>query len=465
MRNPRLVIVSNRGPVGFTLDDDGRPVAGSSAGGLATGLKPLLGAGTTWIAAAVSDADRVAARRGDGTVDVDGLGVRMLDLPEDRYRAAYDVVSNATLWFLHHGLWDLPRRPVFDAAWHEAWKAYREVNGLVADAVVSTVDTGAASGGESIVLVQDYHLALLGRELAERGVTVPVVHFSHTPFAGAESIGVLPERCGRELLESMAAFTGCGFHTGRWARRFVEACRELDIEPPPTFTADLAPDLVGVRSIAAGDACGAALDALEATIGDRDLVVRVDRLELSKNVLRGFLAWETLLERRTDLRGTAVFGAFMYRSREGVEDYHIYEEQVRDLVARINARFASRDWEPIVLEIGDDYPRAIAALRRYDVLLVNPVRDGLNLVAFEGPGVNERDGAVCLSTGAGAFDSLAGVVEELDPFDTESTAAALERALALPATERAARAGELRRRIEERTPARWLDAQVAAAHR
>jgi len=387
--------------------------------------------------------------------------VRLLDLPEDRYRPAYDVIANATLWFLHHGLWDLPRRPVFDAGWHDAWDAYREVNALVADAVAATV----GGDDDAIVLVQDYHLALVGRELADRGIDAPVVHFSHTPFAGSETIGVLPDRCGRELLGGMAAHTSCGFHTERWAGRFRSACAELGVDPPPTFTADLAPDLGGVRAVASGAECATALAAIEDVLGDRQLIVRVDRLELSKNVLRGFLAYEDLLARRPDLRGGVVFAALMYRSREGVEDYHVYEEQVVELTARVNDRFGGDGWQPIELEIGDDFPRAIAALRRYDVLLVNPVRDGLNLVAFEGPGVNERDGVVCLSTEAGAFGSLADAVEELDPFDTESTAAALERALELSAAERAGRAAELRRRVEQRTPARWLEAQVAAAAR
>lgn len=462
MPSPRLVIVSNRGPVGFSLDDAGRPVAGPPGGGLATGLRPLLAPGTTWIAAAMSDADRVAARRGDGTVDVDGLGVRLLDLPEQTYRLAYDVVANATLWFLHHGLWDLPRQPVFDAAWRTAWDAYREINARVADAVVEA----ATAHDDVVVLVQDYHLALVGRTLADRGIAVPVVHFSHTPFAGAEGIGVLPADVGTELLDGMAAFTACGFHTERWAGRFRAACAELGVDAPATFTADLAPDVSGVQSVAGGSACAVAFGRLEERVGrERRLVVRVDRLELSKNLLRGFLAYEALLDRRPDLHGEISFAACMYRSREGVEDYRVYEEQVVDLVARVNGRFATEGWEPIVLEIGDDFPRSVAALRRYDVLLVNPVRDGLNLVAFEGPAINERDGIVCLSTEAGAFDSLADAVEPLDPFDVESTADAIERALDMAAPDRRAMAARLRQRAGTRTPSGWLEAQLAAATR
>jgi trehalose 6-phosphate synthase len=349
---------------------------------------------------------------------------------------------------------------VFDAAWRAAWNAYRDINSRVADAVAEVT----SAHDDAVVLVQDYHLALVGRALADRGVTVPVVHFSHTPFAGAEGIGVLPADVGREVLDGMAAFTACGFHTERWATRFRAACAELDVDAPTTFTADLAPDVSGVRAVAGGGPCALALDALEQRVGrDRRVVGRVDRRALSKNVLRGFLAYEALLDRRPDLRGEISFAACLYRSREGVEDYRVYEQQVVDLAARINGRFAVDGWEPIVLQIGDDFPRSVAALRRYDVLLVNPVRDGLNLVAFEGPAVNERDGIVCLSTEAGAFDSLAGAVERLDPFDIESTADALERALEMPMAARQAMAERLRERAGARTPSGWLDAQLAAA--
>jgi trehalose 6-phosphate synthase len=198
-------------------------------------------------------------------------------------------------------------------------------------------------------------------------------------------------------------------------------------------------------------------------IGDRIAIVRVDRLELSKNLLRGFLAFELLLERRPDLHDRVVFASLAYRSREGVLDYLAYEQEVTGLVDRINARFGRPGWTPIQLFVGDDHPRSVAALKRYDVLLVNPVRDGLNLVAFEGPAVNERAGVLCLSTEAGAHATLGDVVESIQPFDVEGTAAALERAISLGGAERASRAARLQAAIEAVTPSAWLDAQLAAA--
>jgi trehalose 6-phosphate synthase len=455
-----LVIVSNRGPVGFRFDDAGRAVPGRPAGGLATGLRPLLREGTTWIASAVSDADRAAAEAGGGQIDVDGLTVRLLTPDPSQYRLAYDTIANATLWFLHHGLWDLPRRPLFDRRWREAWAAYSAWNEDVAAAAAEAVER---LGPDAVVLVQDYHLGLAGAALRRAGVDVPCVHFSHTPFAGAESIGVLPPDVARALLEGMAAYTACGFHTGRWARRFLGACEEVGVAAPATFCQPLAPDIGHLQEVAAGEECAAATDAMDADIGDRTAIVRIDRLELSKNLLRGFLAFERLLERRPDLHDRVVFASLAYRSREGVLDYLAYEQEVTGLVERVNARFGRPGWTPIQLFIGDDHPRSVAALRRYDVLLVNPVRDGLNLVAFEGPAVNERDGVVCLSTEAGAHATLGDMVESLHPFDIDGTAAALERAISLGGAERASRAARLKAAIGAVTPSAWLEAQLAAA--
>ena len=456
MSHRPLVIVSNRGPVGHRFGDDGKPVPTPPAGGLATGLRPLLEEGTTWVAAAVSDADRAAVRDGGGRVEADGLAVRMLTFDPGMYRMAYDVVANASLWFLHHGLWDLPRRPAFDRYWFEAWEAFRAYNTAFAEVVAETAP------GDAVVLVQDYHLPLVAEPLRRMRPALATVHFSHTPFAGAEGILALPTEPAHELLGSMAQFDACGFHTARWAERFAAACAELDVGPPATFAAPLAPDVAGLQEVAAGAACDERLVELESILGDRAAIVRVDRLELSKNVLRGFLAYEALLERREDLRDRVVFVASLYPSREGVLDYLAYEQEVRGLARRINSRFGSSSWEPIVLDIGDDFPRSVAALRRYDVLLVNPLRDGLNLVAHEGPAVNERAGVVCLSREAGAFERLAPAVEAVHPFDVTQTAEALERALAIGPEQRRARAQELSHLIAAWTPRHWLDANLAA---
>ena len=450
------MIVSNRGPLSFSLGADGDLVARRGAGGLVSGLAPLVtDTDAVWIAAAISDGDREAASR--GVVAAEGFRVRLLSIDPDVYRAAYDVVCNATLWFLHHNLYELARRPRFDTRFRQAWESYREVNRAFADVIAESAPEGAA------VLVQDYHLALVALFLADRRPDLRLVHFSHTPFANPDSWRVLPLDLGRELLAGMAAHHACGFHSPRWADCFRACCAEQLGQEPTTFVAPLAPDAADIGRVAAGDACAAALAELDASVGDRALLVRVDRIELSKNILRGFQAFDDLLERYPEWRERVVFGAFVYPSREGLPEYLAYRQEVEATVRRINERWATPGWTPILFDPSDDFPRSVAALRRADVFLINPIRDGLNLVAEEGPLVNERDAILLLSPEAGVWDQLVGAARPVHPYDISGTADALVAALTATPEERAIEAGELRRRAAARTPEDWLADQLAAA--
>jgi trehalose 6-phosphate synthase len=451
-----VVVVSNRGPLAFSYGPDGTLVARRGAGGLVASLGPLVaGTGAGWVAAAITDADREAAAR--GLVEAEGFRLWSLALDPDDYRMAYDVVSNATLWFLHHGIYDLARRPLFDRRWRDAWAAYQRVN----RAFAATTAEVAPPGG--VVLVQDYHLSLVGYWLRQHRPDLHLVHFSHTPFCGPNSIRVLPEDCAAELLVAMSAYTACGFHTERWARAFRACCTEVTGAAPPTFVSPLGPDADALAEAAASEEVAAEGTWVETVSGGRRIVLRVDRLELSKNLLRGFHAFDDLLRTHPEWRGRVVFIALVYPSREGLPEYLAYRNEVEHLAARLNERWGTDDWTPVVLDTTDNYPRSVAALQRYDVLLVNPVRDGMNLVAKEGPLLNRVDGAVVLSREAGAWDELAPHALEINPFDVAGTADALARALALTPAERAARARALAAAAGARSPRDWLADQLAAA--
>lgn len=449
-----MVIVSNRGPVTFRVEDD-TFVARRGAGGLVSGLSSLSGHGATWIAAAITDGDRVAA--GQGAVDTEGFRVRLLDIDPALYGPAYDVVSNATLWFVHHHLFDLSRRPRFDANFRTAWDAYRAVNAQFAAAVVQDAPDDAA------VLVQDYHLTLLAPIVRDQRPDLRLVHFTHTPFAVPDLLRVLPTDPMVELLDGMAEHDACGFHSARWSASFIDACRENLGRLPKTFVAPLASDVDDLHASAATEASRAAFHELDALVGDRRLIVRVDRIELSKNLIRGFNAFDDLLERHPRWRGQVVFGAFCYPSREGLPEYLAYRQEVEWVVRQLNDKWSTDGWTPILLDTADDYPRAVAALRRYDVLLVNPVRDGLNLVAQEGPVLNERDGGLVLSTEAGVFDQFDGAVQAINPFDVSATADALATVLEASPQERGRTAADLRARAGARRPSDWLADQLSAA--
>lgn len=451
-----IVLVSNRGPVTFDRDESGNLTSRRGAGGLVSGIGPLVaGTDATWLAAAMTEGDRAACA--SGVVEVDGFRVDLLALDPDTYRLAYDVVSNEVLWFAHHGLWDLPREPSFDAGWNDAWAAYRTVNHAFADAVAEVAPPDA------VVLVQDYHLCLVAERLRALRPDLRSVHFSHTPFAPPVWLEVLPDAALAELLQGMAAHDACGFHTEQWATDFAASAQQLADLQPRTFVSPLASDPDDIRAAAASPACLEALSTLDELVGDRALIGRVDRVELSKNLVRGFLAFDDLLTRYAEHRGRVVFVAGAYPSRQGVPGYAAYRRSIDEAVERINERWGTADWTPVVLDVEDDFPRSVALLRRADVLLVNPIRDGLNLVATEGALVSDRNAVLALSPEAGAWERLHPAALRVPPFDVSGTADVLHQALTMAPDERAWRGTRLRELAEARTPADWLADQLAAA--
>jgi len=441
-----IVIASNRGPVSYEYTD-GSITAGRGGGGLVAGLGSLgdLG-GVSWVAVAASEADRSVAADGPRT-DV-GFDISLLDIDAETKRRYYDVVSNETLWFAHHGLFDASREPRFDDDWRESWAAYRTVNERFAGAITENAPEGAT------VLVQDYHLSLVGRMLAERRPDLSSVHFHHTPFATHDELSMFPVDIRAEITGGLAGNVACGFHTQRWASRFTAA---------PTFASPLGIDADELRASASSPECEAATERLRSQIEGRSFIVRVDRIELSKNLLRGFDAYELLLERDLSVRERVVFGAYCYPSREGVPAYTTYRNEVEKRVAEINARWGTANWTPILWEAEDDYPRSLAALRLSDVLLVNPVRDGLNLVAIEGAILNDVGGSLVLSSEAGAVEQLDRWSDVISPFDISATASALSLGMTRSSTERRGMAAGRRDAALARTPQAWLTDQLNAA--
>ncbi|MDQ1436246.1 MAG: trehalose 6-phosphate synthase [Actinomycetota bacterium] len=447
-----MIIVSHRGPYQFSRDDDGELVAQQGAGGIVSALSPLLAdkSDATWIAAAMSDDDRAAGRV--GTIAHLDVNVRLLDLDREQHRMHYEVVANGVLWFLHHGMFDRARRPRFDLRFRDAWEAFVAVNQHFADVVAQSAPAG------EIVLVQDYQLCLVPGQLRAQRPDLRVVHFTHTPFAGPDDLSVLPTDVGAHLCASLASGPA-GFHTRRWADAYRQSARAAlgrgaSIAAP--FVASLGPDVAALEAVSVSAGARAAARSLTDAVGDRLVIARTDRIEPSKNIVRGFLAYDRLLEARPGLRGRVVFVAMVYPSRQGLAEYLAYESEVEQTDARVNDRWSTRDWKPILLDDRDDYARSVAGMQRYDVLLVNALRDGLNLVAKEGPVVNRRDGVLCLSPEAGAYEELKSAALRVHPYDIEQCAGVLDDALSMPLDERAGRASKLRALATVRSPADWL---------
>jgi trehalose 6-phosphate synthase len=427
----------------------------------------------------MSEGDRAAARSspdGRGRIEAlegsDTYDLRYLELSPDRFGLAYDAIANRVLWFVHHYLWDVPHNPRFDDDTWEAWRAYVEVN----EAFAAALDQEATGlDPPPAILVQDYHLALVPRLLRERRPGALVLHFTHTPFAGPDYLRILPDRMRHELLQGMLGADVLGFHVPAWAEAFLLSCRHL-----PAARVDLRRRTVsfdGRTTLVRDHAIGVDAPALRARAraadvsghrrelarlrADGRLIVRVDRLELSKNVVRGFEAYAAMLRRRPEWIGRVAFLALLMPSRRGVPEYREYERACTETADRINAELGRDDWQPVRLEIDDDFARSLAAYLEFDVLLVNPVVDGMNLVALEGPAVNRRRGVLVLSRAAGAWARVGRHAIGVNPFDVGETAEALHAALSLPDDERAAMAAALRRAVAAAGPDRWVMAQLA----
>ncbi len=455
MPRPTL-IASNRGPVSFELID-GELVASRGAGGLVSGLGPLVrGTDTTWIATALSEGDRIAAE--SGTVEAEGFKIRTLAIDPEDLDLAYNTIANETLWYIYHDLYDRSRSPIIDSEWYEAWSAFRRFNQVFAQTIIDEAEP------DSIVLLQDHHLALAAPPIRDERPDISIVHFSHTPFAPPGALRILPELARTELLLGYLAAGALGFHSSRWSDDFISCCREnLGVRPTNTFVSPLGPDAEELGRIAASPDCDARHADLADVVGDRFVIARTERLELSKNLLRGFWAYDEFLAMRPDLHGEVVFVAALSPTRTSVSDYIEYRREVEAAIDEINARWGREDWTPIHYVAQDDYSFAIAVLRRYDALLVNPIRDGLNLVAKEGPIVNERDGVVLLTREAGAFDELSGLVSEVHAYDITQTAQALSNAFDMSAEQRVDMATDLSEVVRSRNPQIWFDEQLAAA--
>ena len=305
-----------------------------------------------------------------------------------------------------------------------------------------------------------------------------IAHFSHTPWAPPDYYRTLPAEMGRALLDGILGADHAGFHAERWATAFVPCCAailgagvaaagatwrvayrghvtEVAVHP-------LGVDAPALRERAQAEDVQAHVSTLRAAADGRKLIVRIDRTELSKNIVRGLAAYRELLTTRPQWRGRVVHLAFAYPSRSALAEYRAYTDRVRRLAREISEEFGTADWDPLILEVRDDYPRSLAACAVADVLLVNPVRDGMNLVAQEGPVLSERGCALVLSREAGAAATLAAGALLINPYDIAETAEALHQALSMPDAERQRRSAALAATAAADPPARWLGDQLAS---
>ena len=430
----------------------------------------------TWVASAMSQEDRaVAAERGGSFVEEtsDGAAYRLRLVTHDQaaYDRFYNVVANPTLWFLQHYLWGLGTAPDFDATLHEAWSdGYVPVNEAFARATLEELDREP----DAAVLFHDYHLYLAPRLVREARPDVVTSHFVHIPWPEPDYWHALPKEVRVAVHEGLLANDVVGFHTDRWRQAFLRSVERLlgarvdggqgTVEHRGRTTRVVARP-IGVDSEEFGRLRDepAVLEREAALIERRpeQLVVRVDRTDPSKNAVRGFRAFLLLLERHPELHERVGMIALLAPSRQDIPEYAEYTNEVEAAAEEVNARFGREGWQPVELAIADDFFRSVAGYKQFDVLLVNPVFDGLNLVAKEAFLVNGHDGALVLSENAGVHEELGEWALTVNPLDIVGQAEALHEALTLEPAERRRRADAIRAHVRAHDIREWIDAQLA----
>ncbi len=471
-----LTIVSNRGPAEFGRDESGQRTVRRGGGGLVTALTGLVAhRKALWIASAMTDEDIALAREAEGPVpiELDGIeyDVLLVESDPDAYDRFYNTIANPILWFIQHYLWDLSNAPDIRRAEVEAWeRGYKLVNADIAEAVVGAIE----GQSEPLVMVHDYHLYTCPALIREARPDAFLHHFVHIPWAQPDWWRILPNRWREEIYRGLLANDIIGFHTNAYCRNFLHCCRELmelevDYERRSVSHGDREtwvrayPLSIDTRRLyAAAESPEVAEYEAELLRRRRQhLILRVDRADLSKNVLRGFSAFDVFLEEHPEFREKVTFVAHLQPSRQDVPEYAEYLERIEALVAVVNHRHGTTDWMPIDLRIYENFNEAVARYKQFDLLIVNSLFDGMNLVAKEAPAVNTRDGVVMLSENTGAHEELGDCTLSVNPFDIEEQAEAIHRALTMDPEERRLRAARLREIISERDPGDWVDEQLA----
>lgn len=468
-----LILVSNRGPVSF--ETNGSVKRGT--GGLVTALTGLAShRDATWIASAMTEGDIEQARlqRGKPFIAQSPAGgeyqVRLVESDPDAYDGFYSIFANPMLWFIQHYLWDLSNAP--DIRRHEVAafdEGYKVVNEDLALAVIDEID----GVEEPVVMIHDYHLYTLPAVVREARPDVFLHHFIHIPWTQPDAWRVLPNRIRDEIFRGVLANDIIGFHTRSYRWNFLQCCRDLmDLDVDFTQgTVQIDGREVWVRAYPLPiDA--RAIEKVAASEGvqrfERDMparrrqhmILRVDRADLSKNILRGFAAYDLFLEQHPEFLEQVSFVAQLMPSRTDVAEYQEYLDRIDALVAVVNHRHGTPDWMPIQLKLRDDLEEAVASYKHYDVLLVNAMFDGMNLVAKEGPLINERDGVSILSENTGAHEELGEFALSVNPFDVQELADAIYTALTMEGAERKRRAKGLTEIVGERNPGDWIDEQL-----
>ena len=470
----RLILAANRGPIEYYFTEDRQLRSRRGSGGIVTALGSLSNyVELNWIVSAMGEGDREIARRAQGKRFAipsvsNNLYLNFIVCPRNVYHKFYSIICNPLLWFLQHYMWNSPRTPNITWQVHDAWEnGYVPVNQAFAQAVIAE-----ASDNESppIVILNDYHLYLASSYIREQMPSLVIQHFIHIPWPSPSYWQLLPGYMRQAIHRSLCTTDIVGLQTRSDVRNFLHCCEAFINEAKIDYEQQtvqlnghilqvkaypVSVDVDGLRKLVTSARVKEYEEKLRHLCGEQT-IIRVDRVEPSKNIIRGFRAFDTLLERYPQFLGKVKFLAFLVPTRTHLKLYQRYIEEVTQIIEDINSKYGTEEWHPIDFFYENNYIQAISGMCLYDVLLVNAVIDGMNLVAKEGPTVNNRGGVLILSETVGACEQLGQNALTVAPTDLEGTTQALYTALTMPLEERNKRAAELKKSIEEEDITNWL---------
>ncbi len=475
----RLILVTNRGPVEYDIGKDKKLRRRRGAGGVVTALTDAINRiDTTWVALAMTEGDRQAMQEAENGLLPPPAGKQNMHLhyvtvPKRVYHQHYNVISNQVLWFLQHYLDQHDNGSSSSEQIRKAWEnGYVRTNQALADAVSAEIERGE---GSVVVMLHDYHLYLTSTMIREQNPSVTMQQFIHIPWPEVRYWqSALPTAIIEAIFHGLLGNDIIGFQTRRDAQNFIEGAGtllngvEIDTESGMithdgrhTLVHDypISISVTEERRTVESRTGKRAAERILPLLG-KQTIMRVDRIEPTKNILQGFQAYAYLLEHHPELHEQVKFLAFLVPSRQTVAAYRRYQQDVLKLIEEINQQYSKNGWTPIQVFVQNDRVMALAAMQFYDALLVNSLFDGMNLVAKEGAIVNKRDGVLVLSRTSGAFQQLENASIPLSPGDTMETAEALHTALTLPPEERRRLSTLAREEVERDDLRNWIVQQI-----
>ncbi len=475
LKDKNLIVVSNRGPVEF-YKKNSKIEMKKGAGGLVSTLLPLMEAlNGVWIASAMTPGDvEIAKRYPENRVPIpeeDPLfWVPFVVVNPHQYEFYYSTISNPLLWFVQHYMWNSPYSPDIDDKIHQAWdEGYMYMNQKFAQKVLVESEK---NDKEPLIMLQDYHLYLCPTYIRKEMKKTFLSQFIHIPWPQSEYFSIIPEYMRKAIIEGLLSNNLLGFHIPRYVTNFIQTCEEFGSEvdyndgiiwnngqTTHVKSYPISIDYEGIKEMAISEEVQKKEKLIKEIKGDCFLFYRTDRADLSKNIIRGFQAYELFLHKYPQYRGKVKFLTTGKPTRQQIREYHNYYHDIMDIIEDINIKYGDDDWKPIELIFKADYKLVVAAFKNYDCMIVNPIADGMNIVPKEASAVNEQQGVIILSDKAGCFEELKDHVLAVNPYDISQTAETYHNALKMDKNVRSELFENLQNIVAQRTVYHWISEQ------